>query len=450
MAKHFIADKETLDKVYDILKAEEVYGFIEHFSETNPAKRIEYIGKNKDYVPITQDLSNSTVNYGSWESFPVLVNNKPWMVKENGVPDYRLKEDDYTKKLDGTLSGVEDSSYPGGAFAWLQKVYSRQEILGNDRYVYFSMVKRDGFEAVGFREWNSESNTYDEVEGIWIPMFYGTAAQQDVVSIFSTKKGNTENNKWITSIAGTMHVMKQDNVSLKSVVRGIELWKDEMTMKGYRLFEGSIINIINDLLIMFAKTSDLKSVFGKGAQDRNVSEMLKNEVIGGGQFKGTDEGRSLNKIFHSIVLGSYQQGQVDTRMFIVGDTLRILSDQYTTTKYPLADDKQRLLTDLGENVLTRKMWKRILGYHLITGYGLVPAAFSEGDDIGGGYIRTGASSSVLVRFGSNTEENLKKDKRTGLRVLDFYPIELTTSMDGYIGAGVGVSPMLMPPVELIP
>ena len=96
------------------------------------------------------------------------------------------------------------------------------------------------------------------------------------------------------------------------------------------------------------------------------------------------------------------------------------------------------------------MWKRISGYHLITGYGLVPAAFSEGDDIGGGYIRTGASSSVLVRFGSNTEENLKKDKRTGLRVLDFYPIELTTSMDKYIGAGVGVSPMLMPPVGLIP
>ena len=31
MAKHFIADKETLDKVYDILKAEEVYGFIENF-----------------------------------------------------------------------------------------------------------------------------------------------------------------------------------------------------------------------------------------------------------------------------------------------------------------------------------------------------------------------------------------------------------------------------------
>ena len=45
---------------------------------------------------------------------------------------------------------------------------------------------------------------------------------------------------------------------------------------------------------------------------------------------------------------------------------------------------------------------------------------------------------------------IKKDKRTGLRVLDFYPIELTTSMDKYIGAGVGVSPMLMPPVGLIP
>ena len=30
MGKTFIADKETLDKIYDIVSADGVYGFIEH------------------------------------------------------------------------------------------------------------------------------------------------------------------------------------------------------------------------------------------------------------------------------------------------------------------------------------------------------------------------------------------------------------------------------------
>ena len=168
MAKVFIADKETLDKVYGIVRDNQVYGFIEHMAEPNPAKRIEYIGANKDFKPITQDLGTSTVDYGSWKNFPVIVGNKPWMVKANGMPDYRLKEDDYTKKLDGTESDVSNVFYPGGAFAWLPKIYSRQQIYGEDRYVWFAFTKQEGFEAVGFQE------GYTEYEGVWIPMFYGS------------------------------------------------------------------------------------------------------------------------------------------------------------------------------------------------------------------------------------------------------------------------------------
>lgn len=447
MAKHFIADKETLDKVYDILKAEEVYGFIEHLSETNPAKRIEYIGKNKDYVPITQDLSNSNVNYGSWESFPVIVNNKPWMVKEDGLPDYRLKEDDYNKKLDGTPSEVENPSYPGGAFAWLQKVYSKQEILGSDRYVWFSMVKREGFEALGFREWNVDNNTYDEVEGVWIPMFYGSTSQQDLLSIFSTKKGNSENHKWITSIARTKPISRTDNVTLKNLVGGLGLWKSEERMKGYRLFEGTIISVINDLLIMFAKRSDLKSVFGKGAHDRNISEMLDNAVVNGGQFKGTNDGQSLNKIFHSIVLGSYQQGQVDTRMVMTNDVLNILSDTYTNAQYPLPADK---MLKLGKVGIGTGVWKQVSDHHLIKGYGLIPSIFSDGNDNDGWFIRTGDGLAILVRFGANTSESASENKKTGYRVLDFYSLSSQTNGDTPIPDGVGASPLLMPPVGLIP
>ena len=61
------------------------------------------------------------------------------MVRADGTPDYRLDENDYTKKEDGTASDVSNTSYNGGAFSWLAKIYKQEYMLGNDRVVKFSM-----------------------------------------------------------------------------------------------------------------------------------------------------------------------------------------------------------------------------------------------------------------------------------------------------------------------
>ena len=41
--KTYIADKETLDKIYNILAVDPIYGFIEHMNILSPTQRIEYI-----------------------------------------------------------------------------------------------------------------------------------------------------------------------------------------------------------------------------------------------------------------------------------------------------------------------------------------------------------------------------------------------------------------------
>ena len=53
--KIYIADKETLDKVYNILASDPVYGFIEHNDILSPSARIEYIGLNKNYSPLARN-----------------------------------------------------------------------------------------------------------------------------------------------------------------------------------------------------------------------------------------------------------------------------------------------------------------------------------------------------------------------------------------------------------
>ena len=128
MGKTYIADKETLDKCYAILSADGIYGFIEHMDVLSPTARIEYIGQNKDFTPISLNKDTGTMTLNSWADFPIIVANKPWMVRADGTPDYRLDENDYTKKEDGTASDVSNTSYNGGAFSWLAKIYSVHRI----------------------------------------------------------------------------------------------------------------------------------------------------------------------------------------------------------------------------------------------------------------------------------------------------------------------------------
>ena len=92
MGKTYIADKETLDKCYAILSADGIYGFIEHMDVLSPTARIEYIGQNKDFTPISLNKDTGTMTLNSWADFPIIVANKPWMVRADGTPDYRLDE----------------------------------------------------------------------------------------------------------------------------------------------------------------------------------------------------------------------------------------------------------------------------------------------------------------------------------------------------------------------
>lgn len=281
-----VADKETLDKVYGILthnEDDDVYGFVEHMDIMEPYGRIEYIGKNKDYTPMSISRITGEANYGSWGEFEFLQKNKPWMVHADGTPDYRLNENDYTKKAEGgAASDVANTSYNGGAFAWIPKIYKQEYVIGNDRVVKFSMNAKEGFKAVGFTVGS------EELEGLWIPMFYGSEVNSKLVSLSGLQpiysKTTEQENDLITAFSSRA-----------------------------RFFGGPIIEVLADIVIMLGHSTDTQEVFGLGNSSGYNSAgsptygVKANAVVGGGQFYGTFTGTDLNKIFHSIVLGSYQQ-----------------------------------------------------------------------------------------------------------------------------------------------
>lgn len=410
--KIYIADKETLDKIYNMLATEPVYGFIEHNAILAPGSRIEYIGANKDYEPISVTMGGG-FSLKSWADFPLLKANKPYMVHADGTPDYRLREDDYTKKEDGTASDVANANYNGGAFSWLMKIYKREYMAGDDRYVLFRFEKADGFEPVGFLDPDNR-----ELEGAWIPMFYG--------SIVSEKMRST---------SGMQPDYSKTTAAQKTAI-------DAFSSRA-RFFGGPLVETIIDLLIMFAKTTELQTAYGCGnmsGYDASLSPtygVKQNNVVGGGQFYGTSDGKSLNKIFHSIVLGSYNQWMRDPYEIVVNGRVRVSKNYaYDVTGASYADTGITAANRPGGNG-----WDYPHKYQTVAGYGAVPVAPYSGSTSTGGcdglyrHENQSGITAVARRFGDCGD-----GRKNGPRA------RLWTTVAGYVDWDLGAAILLQPPV----
>lgn len=421
--KIYIADKETLDKVYNILAADPVYGFIEHNGILSPGSRIEYIGLNKDFSPLVRNKADGSMALNSWADFPVIKANKPYMVRADGTPDYRMSETNYAQKESGGASDVANSSYNGGAFSWLMKIYKNEEMVGNDRIVRFSLTARDGYEPVGFID---PSN--NELEGVWLPMFYGSIL------------GASGSTPKMVSLSGMQPTHSNTTAQEKTAITN---FSSRAVFLG-----GPIVETITDLLIMFAKTTNLQEAYGYGncagydASQSPTYGVKQNAIVGGGQFYGTDDQHSLNKIFHSIVLGSYQQWMRDPYEVVVNGRVKV-SKNYTY------DPTGAAYTDTGIAVPDNKTWDtnhNALDYpahfRTVPGYGSIPALGMDGGSsaTGGcdGLWRKDPKQTftgVCLRFGDCSD-----GLYCGLRARTWAYTATTAYWD------IGAADLLLPPV----
>ena len=258
------------------------YGMIIHQAVQNPQSRVEYIGKNASYTPMSANQNTGEVNYGSWSTMPTLAENKPAMIQRDGTFDYWLDENDYSKKEDGTASDVANLSYVGNAFSWFPAIYMKIIESGTDLEVRFAYEPLD--------------NDYYEVcpegsEGVWLPMFYGSPDGSGYMrSIANTSELGGVTNNTTTDVQNTA-IKKNGN--------------------DYYFLGGKLLDCITLLEMMWFKTTNSDNI-GKGNQDGyNASASdgrygtKSNPIVGGGQFYLTSSGTDANKILHSIPLATF-------------------------------------------------------------------------------------------------------------------------------------------------
>ena len=368
------------NKIMDLFEglANPVWGFIEHLDVLAPSQRIELTDACANYTPVTVDKTNGTYDLGSWYDWEWLKKNKPYMVHADGSVDYELSATDYTKKVDGeTASDVTNTAYDGGAFSWGNLIYKYEKRDNNKRIVKFSLVPRPGFEPTGFV--NPDGTV---VAGRWIPMFYGSVVDGKA-----------------TSIAGT-----QPSYNINTDAQRAALVARNANAK---FFGGAFVETLIDISYMLAGTTEIQGAWGTGNMSGYVNDSSQyygvkaNAVVGGGQFYGTSNNTSLNKIFHSIVLGTYQQWMRDPYELVVAGRVKVSKD-YT---YDLSG---ATYTDTGVNVPNKSdsNWRYPIDYITVPDYGSVPDITKTGGSTSTGvcdgtYTRSDQSSytTVLLRFG---------------------------------------------------
>lgn len=400
---------------------DDVWGFIEHQDILNPAQRIEYIGANKNYTPVTINPSTGLANYGSWENFPFLTNNRPFMVKANGEADYMLSENNYMMKDDGlSASEVANSAYDGpGAFAWIPKIYRHKYIEGNDIYTMFSFTKRNPqYTADGFIDPNG-----NELEGVWIPMFYGTF-YDDTTKMKSLALGNV------------YYTTKNSVNTYKATI--------EATSSRGVFLGGPIVDVIDDILTMLGKNNDIQSVFGQGNCSGFAGwyvpyNMKSNQCINGGKFYGTFTQTDANKVLHSMALLTFNTALFDPYVLVINGKIKVSRD-YT---FDLTGESY---FDTGITYTGN-----INGYpsqnHIITGFGKMPkqspldgsTALGNADKVN---IVKGDNVYTTTRFGYDA---IGLD--SGFRWMDISGVADPETAGGWTGCA---SIMVLPPVGYDP
>ena len=150
-----------------------LYGYDLTVTDSTPATRVVYPSAvdNSGFVPAYMDFANSLFNYGSWgcvggEKFMP----KPCMLNYDGTVAYYLNPMDYSKKMDGTASDIENTAFGGNAMIEWGKLYTKRELVGSVYKFRVSNVKIDET----YDCWCNYDKDNNVVEHFYTPIYFGS------------------------------------------------------------------------------------------------------------------------------------------------------------------------------------------------------------------------------------------------------------------------------------
>ena len=266
-----------LDKIASAINKQSggtIYGFVINGNESDPSLAVSYTDDAIGMTPAHMDYSGGAFNYGSWQD--AFFMPRPCMLKSDGAVDYYLKENDYTKKADGTASDAVNTSYDGNAMMeWGKngkKIWMKITPIGTGKSAKVQIADYQADED--FHDWSFHNCNGQSADHFYTPIYNGSYdANMKLRSLSGQTVGKTK--------TGTeeMTAAKANNPGAD------ELWNIEC------FADRSLINM---LLVLMGKTLDTQTAFGQGL-NASGTEAINDEFTTGvhnakGLFYGTNSG----------------------------------------------------------------------------------------------------------------------------------------------------------------
>lgn len=228
--------------------ADYLFGYDLDVSDSNPATRVSYpLGvDNYGYNPAKMDFDNKTFNYGGWPSTAgEKFMPKPCMLNFDGTVYEYLNPNDYTKNIDGGTSAVYSTELSVNAMMEWSKIWTKRWEENGVYHFRCSDVQIDE----SYECWCNYNYKGEQVDHFYTSIFLGKRmTTNDVYTLRSMAYSNSTNLKRTNGIKYDTYV-----ASARATGNGwdMEPYSDRL--------------LINDLLIMMGKSTNLQSVYGAGS-----------------------------------------------------------------------------------------------------------------------------------------------------------------------------------------
>lgn len=252
---------------------EDIYGYDWTLTESNPESTISYPSTvtNAEYGHIGAVGTPAEINLGDWETFrDDFLECRPVMLNFDGTVAFELDHNDQTKKLDGSTSGITDTTTSLNAMVEFPKRYiKRWTDASNVAHFRISRMKVDSsYKCLPWLYGNSEA-TAEELDAIYMPMFPGSSVDSKVRSMAT-------NGKPMNTNAGATEWTQIQALGTGWI---FDDWSDKA--------------LITDFMFMMGKSTDVQKHHGYGnyTNGSSASSLLN---IGGTKTYGSNYGGTGN------------------------------------------------------------------------------------------------------------------------------------------------------------
>lgn len=239
-----------------------IYGVKIDTLNSNPESALTYTDDAVGFIPLS--VSDGVVNPGSWsDTYPF--NEITPIVLKNGVEQYELNPNDFTRKKDGSNSDITTGN-DGDVFSRFPKIWWKFERVGTDLFVRIATGKAD----------------------------------ENYKSLAHTKGGTEYDHVYIGSYTGFTIGGKLRSLSGKTstTTETIETFRTQAQAngEGYDQLSYYDLLMIQILTLISTKNRDSQSAIGKGYTDGNSTVSQTGGTDKKGMIYGESTGTSQVKI----------------------------------------------------------------------------------------------------------------------------------------------------------